>query len=111
VENVDGVAGADDFDAAAGVSDVVRVHEGGRGALRRWWSRTKTAVLVFGVEGFEDIDDSERRGAEDADGAAGADDADGARVSATSERTPDDMVGLEQQHEKSMRYSQISTML
>jgi len=66
---------------------------------------------VADIEGGEDVDDSERRGVEDVDGAAGADGADGARVSATSERTPDDMVGLEQQHEKSMRASRISTML
>ena len=35
MEDVDGVAGAGGFDDATGVSDVVRVHEGGRGALRR----------------------------------------------------------------------------
>ena len=37
VEDVDGVADADDFDVAAGVKDVGRVHGGGRGALR--WRR------------------------------------------------------------------------
>ena len=63
------------------------------------------------IEGGEDVDDSDNRGMEDVDGAAGAGDADGARVSATSERTPDGRVGLEQQHEKRMRASRISTML
>jgi len=66
--------------------------------------------LFFVAQGVF-LDDSERRGVEDVDGAAGVDDADGAQVSATSERTQDYMVGLEQQHERSMHVSRISTML
>ena len=47
MEDVDGVAGADDFDVAARVKDVGRVHGGRCGALRRWRPWTKIAVLVF----------------------------------------------------------------
>ena len=47
VKDVDGVAGAGDFDDASGVSDVVRVHEGGRGPLRRWRPWSKIAFLVI----------------------------------------------------------------
>jgi len=47
VEDVDGAAGAGDFDDASGVSDVVRVHEGGRGPLRRWRPWSKIAFLVI----------------------------------------------------------------
>ena len=46
VAEVDGVAGADDFNVSAGVSDVGRVLGGGRGALRRWRPWSKIAVLV-----------------------------------------------------------------
>jgi len=38
VVDVYGAAGANDFDVAAGVKGVRRVHGGGRGALRRWRS-------------------------------------------------------------------------
>ena len=47
MEDVNGVAGADDLDDAAGVGDVVRVQEGGHGALRRLRPWSKIAVLVF----------------------------------------------------------------
>ena len=47
VEDIDGVAGADDLDVSAGVKDVGRVHGGGCGALRRWRPWSKIAVLVF----------------------------------------------------------------
>jgi len=52
VEDVDDIAGADDFDDAAGVNDAVRVHEGGRGALRRWQPRPEIAFLVFDRRGI-----------------------------------------------------------
>ena len=39
VKDVDGVAGAGDFNVAAGVKDTGRLHGGGRGALRRWRPR------------------------------------------------------------------------
>ena len=46
VEEIGGVAGADDFDGDAGVSGAVRVYEGGRGALRRRRPWPKIAFSV-----------------------------------------------------------------
>ena len=46
-KDVDGAAGADDFDDSGGVNDVVRMHEGGRSALRQLWPWPKTAFLVI----------------------------------------------------------------
>jgi len=47
MKDVGGAAGAGGSDDAAGVNDVVREHEGGRGALRRWRPWPKIAFVVI----------------------------------------------------------------
>ena len=81
MEDVDGVADVDDFDSFPGANDA------GKGDGRD--GRTLLAFVFRCVGCFF------RRGVEDIDGTAGADDADGARLSATSERTPDGMFSHE----------------
>ena len=61
VEDVDGVAGADDFNVVAGVNDVGRVLGGGRGALRRWRPWSKIAFLVEFWQGWTCDEVSPRR--------------------------------------------------
>ena len=71
MEDVDGAAGVDDVNGAAGIRDVVRFFRAPPPQFDFFDDRAPDSSMV------EDLDDSERRGMKDADGAEGVNDVGG----------------------------------